>query len=37
MVPVGSTAVREAIEKDQPLLELPGRIHFFNKIGRAHV
>jgi Icc-related predicted phosphoesterase len=27
MVPVGSTAVREAIEKDQPLLGLPGRIH----------
>jgi Icc-related predicted phosphoesterase len=27
MVLVGSTAVREAIEKDQPLLGLPGRIH----------
>jgi Icc-related predicted phosphoesterase len=38
MVPVGSTAVREAIEKDQPLLGLPGRIHESKggrKIGRA--
>jgi uncharacterized protein len=37
MVPVGSTAVREAIEQDQPLLGLPGRIHESKgarKIGR---
>jgi uncharacterized protein len=38
MVPVGSTAVREAIEKDQPLLGLSGRIHESKgarKIGRT--
>jgi hypothetical protein len=27
VVPVGSTAVRDAIEKDPPLLVLPGRTH----------
>jgi Icc-related predicted phosphoesterase len=38
MVPVGSTAVREAIEKYQPMLGLHGHIHEargFDKIGRT--
>lgn len=38
MVPVGSTAVRKAIEKYQPLLGLHGHIHEargFDKIGRT--